>query len=624
MTESRIPLTENGSTNVLTEKAKPVIEWLQSSQPTVLAGSGVSIWEPSDLPSGQHITTAIFSALFWNWSERHLTTTEKNLLEKVLQKHWEPKPRFSGMPFEHLMENCPSEDKASILINKVCTPSRPNKLHYALAKGMKEGKIHSIITPNYDCCIDDALQQNSFAYKKVVSIPETQQALSSNVPCYFKIHGSVEPKSPASPMFTLRHEKLLHPDKRKLFSKLVTGRPLLMIGYSGLDFELCPEIERFDIAKLVWNDKYNDNLSMSAERLLRNKQGLLLYGDMNVLVSHWLNADTPSNLTPPKTNQVVALIDEIFTNDEINCWRIRVLNSLGLSSLVFKALDTSSPSPEPHFILIQQGRAHFHAGRYKKARRNFLKAFLNRLSSYEIEAASDAALEASDAYRSYGSPIRAYVCTSLVKLLARKNLKAKRLLKQSLIIRDVIEIANALKRDVASKLHRVQVVSYGTHRLMVQPLEVVMRRKLVECARDALGTGNWIDFQQVSLVAEDLGVDITEIASDEYYLPPKAADGYKHLGYYIPQAMVFTSFCMRNENHSPEDAEIKREWRHHVKTCKRLGINSALWKILAISHRTEIKNAAWNVFKHCEYGYFKGLFDWRKYAGERKARRSKS
>ena len=126
-------------------------------------------------------------------------------------------------------------------------------------------------------------------------------------------------------------------------------------------------------------------------------------------------------------------------------------------------------------------------------------------------------------------------------------------------------------------------------------------------------TGNWIDFQQTSLIAEGLEIDIVP-TNDDYYMPPKAAEGYRHLAYYIPQTMVFYDRCLR-EKHSPAAKnEMHREWKRHINICKILGVNSSLWKILALSSSERIKNKARIVFDLCEYGRFKRIFDWRKFA----------
>jgi hypothetical protein len=579
-----------------------------NGSPTVFVGSGVSIWGPSELPSGKDFTSAMFSALF----DESLTISavERSLLEEVFGKRWTP--HFSGMPFEHLMECCPSEAKANTLVNRLYNSRRTNPLHRALAKGLREGRIHSLITTNYDCCLDEALSDEKFPFVKAVTPEQARAALRARAPRYFKIHGSTEGGLETSPMFALRHEGLLDPQKRALLTELIEARPLVMLGYSGLDFELCPEIERIGVADLIWNNLKDYYPSVSAERLIQAKDGTLLFGDMRVLVSRWLGMTAWPVNAPSRESAVVEVVRDIFDQEEIVMWRVRALNSLGLPSFTLKVLETDSTSRSHYFFEIERGRAEFHAGLYKRSRRHFLRALRGALASGRRVSAADAGLEASDAYRSFGAPLRAYACTWSVDFLAARQLTAKKLLKQSLVIRDVVEVVRSLREKARSRLKSIPL-SDGPLRIVTTTLTRAFSIRLSKCAKEALRTGNWLDFQQVSLIAEGVGVRLSE--SGEYYSPPKAVEGYRHLGYYIPQAMIFTSECVNNRGRLFISPEARREWRRHVKLCRRLGINAALWKVLALKQSPKIRTEAREAFYQCEYGKLKGTLVWKKYAG---------
>lgn len=605
----RIPLLDP-SRGCISADAVRVIDGLTRAThgaPTVFAGSGVSIWEPSELPSGQDFTKAMFSALFGDFLAS--SAAERALLERVFGKEWSP--HFSGMPFEHLMECCPSEAKANALVNRLYDSRRANPLHRALARALKEGKIHSVITTNYDCCLDEALAGERFPFVKAVTPEQARAARGAAEPRYFKIHGSVEGGLETSPMFTLRHEGLLHPHKRALLAELTEGRTLVMLGYSGLDFELCPEIERLRLAGLVWNNLRDYYPSVSAERLIRVKNGTLLYGDMRDLLGRWLGLTDRPEMGPSKEADVRAAVRELFDDGEIAMWRVRVLNSLGLASLTLKALGAADESRARVFFNVERGRAEFHSGRYKRSRRRFQRAFMRALLAREWHGAADAALETSDAYRTYGAPLRAYACTWAVQLFAARQLTAKKLLKQSLIVRDLAEVARSLREALRSRIGTVPLVD-GAARALNETLLRVMRGKLSGCASEALRAGNWIDFQQVSLIAEGAGVPVP--SAGEFYPPPKAAEGYRHLGYYIPQAMVFTSEYLKDRERLLTSPEARREWGRHVKLCRRLGLNAALWKVLALSYSPKTKAEAREAFARCEYGKLKGTLDWKKYS----------
>jgi hypothetical protein len=282
-----------------------------------------------------------------------------------------------------------------------------------------------------------------------------------------------------------------------------------------------------------------------------------------------------------------------------------------MPSYTLKAIGAVDESRAPFFFEVERGRAEFHSGRYKKSTRHFRRAFLRALAARNRHGAADAALETSDAYRTYGAPLRAYLCTWLVDLFAARPSMAKKLLKQSLIIRDVAEVARAFGER--SRRSRKTAFAASPLLALADALHFILMRKLLRCAKEALKTGNWIDFQQVSLIAEGAGIRLP--AEGESYSPPKAAEGYKHLGYYIPQTMVFTTECLRDRGRLASSQEARREWRRHIKLCMRLGLDAALWKVLALRESPKIKERARAVFRRCEYGKLKGLLDWKKYSG---------
>lgn len=116
----------------------------------------------------------------------------------------------------------------------------------------------------------------------------------------------------------------------------------------------------------------------------------------------------------------------------------------------------------------------------------------------------------------------------------------------------------------------------------------------------------------MSLIAEGAGVRLP--TADEFYSPPKAAEGYKHLGYYIPQTMIFTAECLKDRGRLSASPEMRCEWKRHVKLCRRLGLNAALWKVLALHSSPKIKARACGAFRQCDYGKLKAFLDWKKYS----------
>lgn len=573
--------------------ATAVINLLKANPPCVLAGSGISLWEPSGLPTGGNFAWDTYDVLFEAAFPR--SRKEEDWLQQL----------FKGLPFEHLMEACPADDKLNAILNRLYSSREINAVHQALADGLADGRIFSLITTNYDCGLDAALEKFTAPdWMKVVTEKEAGEIVASKKRCYFKIHGSAEPAYEDTLMFTLHHERLLPPSKRGLLKQLIADRPLLLLGYSGLDFELCPEIGRIAGIRIAWNN-FNDAFpSPNARKLLEDHDGVLLIGNMLQLVSEWLIPITARRASG-KPDLVKATLKAAFTESEIAAWRVRVLNSLGAASFALRAIDFSVGVLDHSVAEAERAQAYFHQGKYLSAAKKLAGLAWRKLRLGEFSNAVDVALDASDSFRAYGAFIRAEFCVLFAWLFDRDGtLKAKRLLKQSLILENVIQ---------PRVIQRLFPIYHICHYLL--------QRSLKACAAESLRTGNWIDLQQVSLVAERIGTDLTAFQENEYYAPPAAAQGYEHLGYYIPQMMCFLDMY-RQEATSGLSDNLKKEWLRHYRICRMLEINSGVWKLLATRRQAAkrlslpIKERHTTLTRHfalCEYSWMKHFLNRRQY-----------
>lgn len=103
---------------------------LQSDGEVVaLLGAGISLWSPTDLPTGREFTDALFRVLFHDECGRLVIPNER-LLEKV----------YKQLPFEIVNERCPDERKIRELLRGIFDVYRPNPVHELFAKTLKAGK----------------------------------------------------------------------------------------------------------------------------------------------------------------------------------------------------------------------------------------------------------------------------------------------------------------------------------------------------------------------------------------------------------------------------------------------------------------------------------------------------
>lgn len=132
-------------------------------------------------------------------------------------------------------------------------------MHLAFAQLMNRGIIEHIITTNYGEGLERACSvvcQPARLPQVIVNRLEADQALLTK-PVIFKIHGCARPGNEKSLVVTLREEGEMPVWKRNLLGQLINGKALLVCGYSGLDFEVCPELIHLRPTSVTWNS-YDD------------------------------------------------------------------------------------------------------------------------------------------------------------------------------------------------------------------------------------------------------------------------------------------------------------------------------------------------------------------------------
>ena len=233
-----------------------------------LLGSGISLWDPTNLPTGEQLTNEIFDLLF----RGEAGEIDDPLGEKKLKDY------FQEVPFENIMERCPETDTLRNLVKELFLATRPNPVHEVFAESVLNGSLESIITTNYDCCLEMALAEKLRCAVGPVMGPICRIVKPEEVPAdpkrvYFKIHGSSDDLAGETLVFRLQQEAALPPWKRSLLRSLLEGRTLLVIGYSGRDFEICPEIPLAKTHQVIWNSRPGKDLTAGARRVMDSVPG---------------------------------------------------------------------------------------------------------------------------------------------------------------------------------------------------------------------------------------------------------------------------------------------------------------------------------------------------------------
>lgn len=537
--------------------ATQLIQSFEAEPPVAFVGSGISIWEPSAMPTGQDFTASLFSLLFDQRFE--MEAKELPIIKQL----------FNEMPFEHILEVCPKPEAAAALILDLYGKETPNLLHEALARSLRQGKISSLVTTNYDCCIETALNQTTGGPVEKVVIENDCSAVNSWSTLYFKIHGSSEAGLEHTAIRTLAEECLLPRWKRGLLERLLRRKTVVFVGYSGRDFELCPEIARISPRKIVWVTRAPSPPSVNARALLQKTTSHILHGDLNAILGEWLGS-APATLTTGMTAATKQAIENRFTTDQFREWRLAILIRIGAPVLALRTLD-SAPHIDPIVSQRQRGHIQVSAGRYRHAARYFLQASIKQYRSCGGESAADALLDTCDAYRIYGAVARSWVSFAGAVLLAGPKSRAKMFLKLGLLI--------------------FTAQGFLSLRLLT-PLRRWLRRRSVmvlkKCATKGLATGNWLDFQQAGLLAKRMQIPLTDLAEGDFYPPPDPSEGYLQLGYFVAQSMaVLDELEARppDSRSSSERAELTSILSRQLHFCDVLGIAPQSWKLRAAGRK---------------------------------------
>jgi len=573
------------------------LQALFGNQPiTAFLGSGVSIWDPTNLPNGKAFADGLFQALF---PDNAMHSDPLGPLRSELQE------LFRKIPFEIVMEKCPEPDLLARSLKRIYNVTNHNAIHRVFADKFITGEVHSIVTTNYDCCIDQVLSDllghqigpSTTPVRRVVNERDIPNGRAQDR-VYFKIHGSADDVTGSSMVFRLTQESALPSWKRSLLREMLTGRLLLIVGYSGLDFEICPEISQLKPAQIIWNFLKTEDMATNARIVLGNTNGHALIGDMRDLVSRLLGSVVATMKAPSVDTEKV--IRDTFTESDQLLWRARLLNSLSYGRAALKIVDRLlKEDAEPIRrieILEERARALHYVGAYKQAAHQYEDSVvIARTESLSAEIVYSLLLSASDNWRCHGSFHRsrkrlseAETLISSLKL-SRSDLLASAMLKRILLLRRNYQLASLFRRKSAMLRIRTDAES------------------LFKSATEALlVSGRWFEWQQLRLWADRFDLPEETTRPDNLYEPPPSREGYEHLGFPMAQMMVFRDEV--DTGRRLADEETATEAVQKVGLAEKLGVQAEGWKLNYLllkrfpSHRTRLTFTKFiRNFWACEY-----------------------
>lgn len=573
---------------------------LSGGEIVTLLGAGISLWSPTNLPSGNSFSEAIFRALFQDEYGRNVDPNEK-LLKDI----------YKSLPFEIVNERCPDELKIRELLRKIFDVYRPNPIHELFAKLIKEQKVQSIITPNYDCSLDSAIARlfnctigrDMGDVKRIVRENDIGKTNLSNSLLYIKIHGSTDDETGESLVFRLQQEGVLNPWRRRVFRKAIAGRILLIVGYSGSDFDICPEIPLANPMRIIWNVKEQalnqipPNPKTVANRI---EDTHFISSDMRELLGRIFEPLTANY--GPSSLDLEEIIRKKFTEPDRRLWRIRTLNSLtySYSALTETERFSSEISKGPDFdieVLSEHAGASANYGNYlQSAFTHDEAARVARIHGLAIETYCRQKLLASDAWRCYGNFPKAFIRHLQVVVGVRELSNPSMSLEAGIYRNEVLML-----RHLFDLFNRLFIKPF-TWIIQIRVAKII--RKTVEILRRS---GEWYPLQQMELWRQRFDLPEEATTLDGEYETPPSLEGYTQLNFPMGKMMAFRQGV--NNGDIPININNAREARKLADLARDLGIRPEMWKLHLLilckfKDEREFRNdfhEFWKAFKACEY-----------------------
>jgi hypothetical protein len=460
-----------------------------------LVGSYISTFPPTNLPAGWNITQALWQRILRKSDLAFLGKDRDDIPNDL-----------DDIPFEAIMHCYPNRSAIRPIIRRLFCERQPNPIHHCLFSSLKSGLAKGLVTTNYDLAFDTLAEGDP----DVVTIcdPRTfehyrnlHSGSSSTPKAYFKIHGTAAPSAEATIVCDLQAEGWLDQWKRDLLLEMTRDQTLIIIGYSGRDFDICPELVNYTKqAHTVWLQPHRGALQPNAQRVLGEKRGVVVEGDLLDFLRILLDPDLTVSAPSPQTVHLDDF-DPALTGE----WRLQILNWIACPTLLYESFSELGDKPALRQSLLA------HCGLYRDAVR-------------ELE---------SEVARSQSSPderLRRMIDLCCARVIYGQHLKAWTMLNR--IDKELLDQASATD-DLRAAATEARMIMYMraaqiARALRLTPILRYIQGKagpLYRQARKILQeSGAWGRLEALQQNAERIGI----ATADGLALP--ARRGYRSLG----------------------------------------------------------------------------------------------
>jgi hypothetical protein len=346
-------------------------------------GAGISCPQPACLPTGERLRRELADFLFAAPAFQGLPRDLAGDLRTGIAGGRLPVPgteehlQIHGLPLEGLLDiyqaHMDEEPVRRFLVQNLAS-GMSNTVHAALASCLVAAPpaVSAVVTTNYDTlieqCMPAAARDRILVYRE-----EDFASRPAETPVLYKLHGSIhEPKTVVS---SLSAERALPDWKRECLLRLVEGKTVVVFGYSGFDFDVCPLLLEARTARFYWNSyRCEDDISGDAARILSLPGTVPMHGDAvlfflgfsrvrmpngNALLS--TEADCLWSNTFPRSERSIDMTT--FPPSEADKWVCLAALDVGAGSAALAMLssltDADTSVKEHVWYWLAKARAHF-------------------------------------------------------------------------------------------------------------------------------------------------------------------------------------------------------------------------------------------------------------------------
>ena len=217
-------------------------------------GAGISMWEPSRLPSGIALRDRLLADVFRGSPLLHSFARRATSRASRFRRAIAPiAPEPVGSSLEHGMGVKFLDGWIDLF-----AAAAPNALHDAIARAANSTPLH-VVTTNFDLCLEKAGLR-----ARVVRTPnELPHRMTS--PLLLKVHGCASEPRSMYPFIT-RFNSFIEPRMRRALERIVDGRVIVFAGYSASDFDLLPILQSLRPRAVVFVIRSDADLDASAQQ----------------------------------------------------------------------------------------------------------------------------------------------------------------------------------------------------------------------------------------------------------------------------------------------------------------------------------------------------------------------